>query len=223
MTLPRPVLIAILGLALCAAAFLATRSANDTGSTVTSVPSQPSPIVKHTPAKPAKHGNAAARAHKSVPAKQPSAAEKATAAPRAATSPQTATGPEATTTKPATPPKPAISPEVRKTLPAIKALASGKVVVFFFTQPGAADDTGAAIAVRGVALDKNVKVFKVGLKDLETYRPVLAGPGVSQIPAIVVVKAGHKGRLLQGFVDARTLRQTVADARGWEPPRPRPR
>jgi hypothetical protein len=206
MTLPRPVLIAVLGLALCAAAFLATRSANDTGSTVTSVPSQPSPIVKHTPAKPAKHGSAAAKAHKSVPAAQPSAAEKANAAARAATSPQAAT-------KPATPPKPAVSPEVRKTLPAIKALASGKVVVFFFTQPGAADDTGAAIAVRGLAQDKKVKVFKVGLKDLETYRPVLAGAGVSQTPAIVAVKAGHKGRLLQGFVDARTLRQTVADAR----------
>jgi hypothetical protein len=207
MTLPRPVLIAILGLALCAAAFLATRSANDTGSTVTSVPSQPSPIVKHTPAKPAKASkHAAAKAHKSVPATQPSAAEKANAAARAATSPQA-------TTKPATPPKPAVSPEIRKTLPAIKALASGKVVVFFFTQPGAADDTGAAIAVRGLAQDKKVKVFKVGLKDLETYRPVLAGAGVSQTPAIVAVKAGHKGRLLQGFVDARTLRQTVADAR----------
>src|SRR3954468_16834380 len=202
MTLPRPVLIAILGLALCAAAFLATRSANDTGSTVTAVPSQPSPIVKHTPAQPAKHGNGAAKAHKAAPATHASAAEKANAAARAATSPQA-------TTKPATPPKPAVSPAVRKTLPAIKALAGGKVVVFFFTQPGAADDTGAAIAVRGLAQDNSVKVFKVGLGELETYRPVLAGAGVSQIPAIVVVKAGRKGRLLQGFVDARTLRQTV--------------
>lgn len=202
MTLPRPVLIAILGLALCAAAFLATRSANDTGSAVTSIPSQPTPIVKHTPAKP---GKAAAKAHKAVPA-QPSMAERANAAARAATEPQTAA-------KPAKPAKPAVSPEVAKTLPAIKALASGKVVVFFFTQPGAADDTGAAIAVRALAQDKSVKVFKVGLSELETYRPVLAGAGVSQIPAIVVVKAGHKGRLLQGFVDARTLRQTVADAR----------
>src|SRR3954451_2559047 len=99
MTLPRPVLIAILGLALCAAAFLATRSANDTGSTVTAVPSQPRPIVKHRaatpakPAKPAKHGTAATKAPKAVPATQPSAAEKATAAARAATSPQAAIKP----------------------------------------------------------------------------------------------------------------------------------
>jgi hypothetical protein len=202
MTLPRPVLIAVLGLALCAAAFLATRSANDTGSAVTSVPSQPSPIVKHPAVKPHKPG---VKAHKAVPVK-PSAAAKANAAARAATQPQT-------TTKPAKPAKPAVPAEVEKTLPAIRALASGKVVAFFFTQPGAADDTGAAIAVRALAQDKSVKVFKVGLADLETYRPVLAGAGVSQIPAIVVVKAGHKGRLLQGFVDARTLRQTVADAR----------
>ena len=202
MTLPRPVLIAILGLALCAAAFLATRSANDTGSAVTSVTPQPAPVVNHRATKPVKPVHPAAKSHKVVP----HAPVKPHAAAVAPTKPQA-------TTKPATPAKPAVSPEVAKTLPAIKALGRGDVVVFFFTQPGAADDTGAAIAVRGLAHEKNVKVFKVGLGDLETYRPVLAGAGVSQVPAIVVVKAGHKARLLQGFVDARTLRQTVADAR----------
>src|SRR3954451_18019925 len=105
MTLPRPVLIAILGLALCAAAFLATRSANDTGSTVTSVPSQPSPVVNHTPAKPATHGNTAAGARRSVRRKPPSAAETATAAPRAGASPQPPTGPGAPPPKPAAPAK----------------------------------------------------------------------------------------------------------------------
>ena len=204
MTLPRPVLIAILGLALCAAAFLATRSANDTGSAVTSVAPQPSPVVKH-PAKPVKPVHRAVKPHKVV-ATKPHSPAKPHAAAAAPVKPQA-------TTKPATPAKPPVSPEVAKTLPAIKALGRGDVAVFFFTQPGAADDTGAAIAVRGLAHEKNVKVFKVGLNDLETYRPVLAGAGVSQVPAIVVVKAGHKARLLQGFVDARTLRQTVADAR----------
>src|SRR6476659_6047008 len=116
MTLPRPVLIAILGLALCAAAFLATRSANDTGSTVTPVQSQPTPIVKHPaakPAKPVKHAGAGAQAHKAAPAHESTAA-KANAAARAATAPQTATRPVA----PAKPAKPAVSPEVAKTLPA---------------------------------------------------------------------------------------------------------
>jgi hypothetical protein len=203
MTLPRPVLIALLGLALCAAAFLATRSANDTGSAVTSV-TPPTPTPSHSPAKPAKPAHAP-KAHKAVPVQHKPAA-KPHAAAAATTKPQV-------TTKPAAPAKPAVSPEVAKTLPVIKALGRGDTVVFFFSQPGAADDTGAAIAVRGLAHEKHVTVFRAGLKDLETYRPVLAGAGVSQVPAIVVVKAGHKARLVQGFVDARTLRQTVADAR----------
>src|SRR3954470_5692409 len=98
MTLPRPVLIAILALALCAAAFLATRSANDTGSAVTSVAPQPTPVVKH-PAKPVKPVHRA-KPHKLVPVQQ-SPAESAAAAARAA-KPQTAP------TKPATPAKPPV-------------------------------------------------------------------------------------------------------------------
>jgi hypothetical protein len=200
MTLPRPVLLALLGIALCAAAFLATRSANDTGSAVTSVAP---PTPSHSSTKPAKPAHAP-KVHKVAPVQQ-----KRHAAAPATAKPQTATKP----TTPAAPAKPPVSPQLAKTLPVIKALAHGDVVVFFFTHPGPADDTGAAIAVRGVKHEKHVKVFTVGLNELETYRPVLAGAGVSQVPAIVVVKAGHKARLLQGFVDARTLRQTVADAR----------
>ena len=49
--------------------------------------------------------------------------------------------------------------------------------------------------------------------DLELYRPILSGAGVSQVPALVVAKSGKKAHLLQGFIDARTLRQAVADAR----------
>src|SRR4051794_31258576 len=190
MTLPRPVLLALLGIALCAAAFLATRSANDTGSAVTSV-ATPTPAPSHSSKKPAKPAHAA-KVHKAAPVQpKPHAAAPATTKPQ-------------TTAKPATPAKPAkppVSPELAKTLPVIKALARGDVVVFFFTHPGPADDTGAAIAVRGLKQEKHVKVFTVGLNQLETYRPVLAGAGVSQVPAIVVVKAGHKARLLQGFVD----------------------
>jgi hypothetical protein len=194
MTLPRPVLIALLGVALCAAAFLATRSANDTS--VTTAPPIPAPSTTHKVTKPA----AAAKKH--APA-----THKAAAKPEV--KPQTV-APTTPETKPA---KPAVSPEVAKTLPAIKALARGDVVVFFFTHAGPADDTGTAQAVKALRGEKHVSVFKVGLDDLETYRPVLSGAGVSQVPAIVVVKAGKKARLLQGFVDARTLRQTVADAR----------
>lgn len=214
MTLPRPVLIALLGVALCAAAFLATRSASDTGSAVTTVTPQPqtqAPRV-HKAVKPAHRGAVPARgakAHKAAPAaKAPATVHKSQ---RVAPAPAgTAKAAPATPAKPA---KPAVSPEVAKTLPAIKALARGDVVVFFFTQPGAADDTGTREAVNTLKGEKGVSVFTIGLNDLTTYGPVLNGAGVSQVPAVVVVRAGQRGRLVQGFVDSRTLHQTVADAR----------
>lgn len=197
MTLPRPVLIALLGVALCAAAFLATRTANDTGGAVTSTP--PAPVKPQAP-KPA----AKPAVHKAAPAPV-KGADKAASKPDAVAKPQTPSKPQAA--------KPAPSDEVAKVLPAIRALARGDVVVFFFTHPGAADDTGARLAVKSIARQKGVSVFTVGLGDLTTYRPVLSGAGVSQVPAIVVVRAGRKARLLQGFVDPGTVRQTVADAR----------
>jgi hypothetical protein len=211
MTLPRPVLIALLGVALCAAAFLATRSASDTNSAVTSVTPQTQAPAVHKAAKPA--GKPAARAHgakahKSVPATKQPPVEKSTAPAAAPAQTQ-----HATPATPAKPAKPAVSPQVAKTLPAIKALARGNVVVFFFTQPGAADDTGTREAVKTLKGEKGVSVFTIGLDDLETFGPVLNGAGVSQVPAVVIVRAGQRGRLLQGYVDSRTLHQTVADAR----------
>src|SRR5213080_4436725 len=101
MTLPRPVLIALLGLALCAAAFLATRSANDTGSAVSTTAPTTQPVTPAGPA--AKH----------------------------AAKPETK--PAVPVTKPQAPPKAAVSPEIAKTLPAVRALAHGDVVVFFFS------------------------------------------------------------------------------------------
>src|SRR4051794_6530983 len=207
MTLPRPVLIALLGVALCAAAFLATRSASDTNSAVTTVTPQPQTPAVHKSAKPAGKSAApahGAKAHKAVPpAKQPTVEKSAAPAQTQHATPAT----------PAKPAKPAVSPQVAKTLPAIKALARGNVVVFFFTQPGAADDTGTREAVKTLKGEKGVSVFTIGLDDLETFGPVLNGAGVSQVPAVVIVRAGQKGRLLQGYVDSRTLHQTVADAR----------
>jgi hypothetical protein len=207
MTLPRPVLIAVLGLALCAAAFLATRSASDTNSAVTTVTPQQTPQV-HKAVKPAHKGAAPAhgvKAHKAAPvAKAPAVHKSQPVRPAPAQTQKAA---------PATPAGPAVSPEVAKTRPAIKALARGDVVVFFFTQPGAADDTGTREAVKTLKGEKGVSVFTIGLDDLTTFGPVLNGAGVSQVPAVVIVHAGDKGRLLQGYVDSRTLHQTVADAR----------
>src|SRR4051794_11460156 len=74
MALPRPVLLAVLGLALCAAAFLATRGAKDPGGAITAAPT--APVTSAPATKPSgqahKSGQAdkAGRTHEAAPAKQ---------------------------------------------------------------------------------------------------------------------------------------------------------
>ena len=192
MAVPRPVLLALLGLALCAAAFMATRGAREPGgSSVAAAPAAPAPAVhKVAPAQAKAQAKAAAHA-----------AAKAKATVHKAVKPQT---------KPQTPaPRTA---EQRVAIKVTKALAKGDAVVFFFTRAGAADDTGARDAVKAIANRPHVTVVRAGLKDLTAFRSVLSGAGVSQVPAVVVAHAGKPARLLEGYVDSGTLRQTIADA-----------
>jgi hypothetical protein len=190
MAVPRPVLLALLALALCAAAFLSTRGARDPGGAVTAAPA-PAPVAPPTEA--------------AKPAQQPE--EEAAPAEEAA--------------KPAQPvdPKKAQSPAVgqqiniaAKSVIVTEAFDRGDAVVFFFSRPGAADDTGTRGAVNALRGEGRVTVISAGLNELSAYRPVLSGAGVSQVPAVVVAHAGKPARLLQGYVDGGTLRQTVADA-----------
>ena len=93
-----------------------------------------------------------------------------------------------------------------------RALGQDDVVVLFFSRPGAADDTGARSAVRTLDGMKGVQVFSPNFEDLDDYRPILAGAGVAQVPAIVIAKPGHKAQLVEGFVDRQSLRQQVEDS-----------
>ena len=93
-----------------------------------------------------------------------------------------------------------------------QALGQDDVVVLFFTRPGAADDTGARGAVRELRGTKGVQVFSPRFEDLNDYRPVLAGAGVSQVPSIVIAKPGRKAQVVEGYVDRQSLRQQVEDA-----------
>src|ERR671910_877304 len=68
------------------------------------------------------------------------------------------------------------------------------VVVLFFARPGAADDTGAEQAVKKLDGTKGLQIFSPNFEDLEDYRPILAGVGVAQVPAIVIVKPGRKAQ-----------------------------
>jgi hypothetical protein len=204
MAVPRPVLLAILGLALCVTALVAVRGVGGDDDPVAPAPIPTAPVeaAKPTKAQPGARGRARTRPR----------ADNAAAAPA---KPAERAGSKADAKADA----PKLSKAQRAELKSKAELARvsaalGKkdVVVLFFSRPGAADDTGARSAVRELRGMHGVKVFKPNFDDLEDYRPILAGVGVAQVPAIVIAKPGRKAQLVEGFVDRKSLRQQVEDS-----------
>jgi hypothetical protein len=199
MAVPRPVLLALLGFALIVSALLATRGVG--GSETVTAPSTPAVkprvvqapahTVKkvHHPARPSSH--ATVKSHPKAPVHKV-APKPAAAPPKAAT--KLPTGVSATI------------------LPVVQALAKNHVVVLFFSQSGAADDSLTRSGVQALKGMKGVAVFNAGIDQLAAYRPILANVGVTQVPAVIIVRPGQKAQLLQGFADKGSLRQAVADA-----------
>jgi hypothetical protein len=197
MAVPRPVLLAILGLALCVTALIAVRGVGvGEEDPVAPAPIPTAPAPKADPAP-----SAAARPQKEEAApKRP--AKPAEAQPKADPKPERRVSPA----------------EVAKLkdeamLSSVgKALAEKDVVVLFFSRPGAADDTGARRAVGALRGMRGVQVFSPRFEALDGYRPVLAGVGVAQVPAVVIARPGRQAVVVEGFVDRKSLRQQVEDA-----------
>jgi hypothetical protein len=196
MAVPRPVLLALLGFALIVSALLATRGVG--GSETVTAPT--TPATKPQPAQ-APAQVATPKAHKAAPARKHPAKQHARKAKPAT---KKSAAPVAVTKLP-----PGVSPRI---LPVVRALGQDQVVVLFFSQDGSADDTATRSAVNGVRGMKGVAVFNAGIDELAMYRPILANVGVSQVPAVVVVRPGRQAQLLEGFIDKSSLRQAVADA-----------
>ena len=199
MAVPRPVLLAILGLALCVTALIAVRGVG-TGEDDDVAPA-PIPTV------PADNGQAA----------QPGARGRARTRPRAEQSaPAQPAEKKAEAAKPAekklTKAQVAEKKADAEVLSVAKALGQDDVVLLFFSRPGAADDTGAEQAVKKLDGTKGLQIFSPNFENLDAYRPILAGVGVAQVPAIVIVKPGKKAQLVEGFVDRQSLRQQVEDS-----------
>jgi hypothetical protein len=196
MAVPRPVLLALLGFALIVSALLATRGVGSTETVTapTTPAAKPQPVHAPAPA-------ATPKAHKAAPARKHAAKAHKAVTPKPAAKPA---GKVAVTKLPT-----GVSPRI---LPVVQALGRDQVVVLFFSQSGSADDSATRDAVRGVEGMKGVAVFNAGIDQLAMYRPILANVGVSQVPAVVVVRPGRKAQLLEGFIDESSLRQAVADA-----------
>jgi hypothetical protein len=206
MAVPRPVLLALLGLGLLASVFLVTRSGSNE-----SIQSSTAPMAKPavTPAAP--------DAGKTGKDGSPKKAETNRSSPAGEAKGKRGAGDSAAAQKAAAKPSgngkaPAVGGVEGRVLEAARALGEDKAVIFFFSKPGAADDVGTRMAMKSLRGKDRVAIFDANLDELAAYRPMLASVGISQIPSTVIVRPGKKAILLQGFVDAGTLRQNVADA-----------
>jgi len=186
MAVPRLVLLLIAGILLVPAAFVMSRVAAGT--------TEESP----RPAKPAK------AASKPAPPAKPAAKAEPTGAKPEPTGAKAELDPAAAARKKAS----------AAGLPGsvAVALAKGQTVVLLLADGKAADDRSTAEAVRALkGRVPNVKVFTDRLSRLGSYRAIVGRVGVSQSPAVVIVR-GSKARVVEGYVDPETLRQQVLDA-----------
>jgi hypothetical protein len=188
MALPRPALLGILGAVLILVAFVATHKVGKGSSSVSSNPAPAS--VSKPKATPAKQ----------APAKATKPAAKHTAAKQShPVKVNVPAGREA-------------GASVGLPVTVAKAFAQRRVVVLYFGGSGA-DDALTAQSVKALksSAGRGVAVFMDKLSNLADYRRVVEGLDVSQAPSIVIVDRNKKARLFEGFIDAGSLRQDVAD------------
>lgn len=192
MAVPRPLLLALIGAMLTCATFFAMRNAADTVN------------AKDKPAKAAIQPATPPKAHQSA-AHKPGPADSQSSAPKKA-------APAARTTPKAAEPKAPVKAFAGVPPKVSRALQAKRTVVLFFRQPGA-DDDATSRAVSSLRGRKKVSVFKDGIAHLARYRSIVAGLGVTQAPAVVIVGRDRKAQLVEGFIDQGTLTQEVVDAR----------
>jgi len=192
MALPRSALLGILGAVLILATFVAMHGVgkkNDSGTT----PTTPTTV---------QHQTTAPKATKSTPA-------PAHGGRNVARHTSTAKVTHKTSSKPA---QAKTGSSNGLPLNVARAFAGHRVVVLYFGAQGA-DDTLTAASVRELkaSAGSGVTVLMDKLSNLADYRRVVEGLDVSQAPSIVIVDRARKAQLLEGFIDAGSLRQAVAD------------
>jgi hypothetical protein len=211
MAVPRPILLlSVLGAALLAVTFYTVRGAREqsqNGEISKAVQiAQPQPIKRLKPGGKgpahAKHKAGTTPSHRSAPA-----IHKAAPAKPAPAKPAKPARPH-----PGAPAKPKDA-GAQLGLPADVARAIGqhKTVVVLFYKRGLADDDGTAKSVDSVRSSR-VRVFKASPKQLKSYASLVGGLDLSSLPATVIVGRDRSARVIEGFVDSRTLAQEVADS-----------
>ena len=194
MPISKPILVALVAAVLALGAFYATMGARSSDET----PQGPANATDRSPASPTDRSPATPK-----DSGQSKADAKAQSRPRSesAADKQRSTDADARASA-----KPGIPAAVAG------ALAGGRTVVLFFHGRGS-DDAATAKAVSALRGRGGTRVFSAPISRLADYSVVTAGAGVSQAPAVVILRKGRSARLVEGFVDAETLTQHVADTR----------
>jgi hypothetical protein len=105
-------------------------------------------------------------------------------------------------------------PTTNSHLKAERAVADNRKVVIFFQNPKGIDDRAVAKSVR--VLDRRTKkvvVLTDDVRNADRYGSMVEDLGVNQAPAIVVIGRSGKASLIEGYIDAESLVQVVADTR----------
>jgi hypothetical protein len=186
LSLPRPILLALVGLVAISAAFVATRGKKD----ATPAPSSSPTATLAAPSK------LDAKSKRDTPAKK---ADRSAAGVNTPAKPASKVDAASITGLP------------RRVA---HAIAKRRVVVLFFTQRGPADDTATRASVRALKEQQGkVSVFSDRIRNLSRYHRLVGELGVAGAPAVVIVGRDLKARLIEGFVDKDSLLQQVKDAR----------
>jgi hypothetical protein len=88
-----------------------------------------------------------------------------------------------------------------------------KKVVIVFGNAHALDDRAMLPVIRSVDRRTKAVVLIDDVAAVERYGKLVEDLGVSQTPSIVIIDRTGHARLLEGFTDAESLTQAVADAR----------
>jgi hypothetical protein len=96
---------------------------------------------------------------------------------------------------------------------AARAVRHHKKVVILFRSPRGLDDKEMTSVMRAVDRRTRALVLVDQVDVVERYGKLVEDLGVSQTPSVVIIGRSGKARLVEGYVDADTLTQAVADAR----------
>jgi cytoskeletal protein RodZ len=187
-SLPRPVVMGLVGLLAVVAAFMFTRGrGGEEEVAAPAAPAAPAPSEHQT----APSGSATPSGSAATPSTTPSESSK-TPAPTA--------GPSATKSR-------------TLPTPVKKALDKNKVVVLLIWNPRGSDDKNVKSAVDGLSRrGGKVAVFTDKPENVARYTTITAATELQQTPTLIVVNRDQVARKATGYLDPVTVDQYVVDA-----------